>query len=168
MDQTVRKKLHTHTQLYSISLTAVACLLTRKGCVSVQLAHTLLQQTQAESQHGRVVKQVKHDAVSGGFVCRDLLSLQLHSLLDKIWWLRLVVPQQLVEHLQDRISYLPLRREINNVCKTWTQVCINASQYLHAWTTIPNLPEGIITFSAGQRYALVGKGRNTDSRKKFK
>lgn len=27
---------------------------------------------------------------------------------------------------------------------------------------------GSITFSAGRRYALVGKGRNTESRKKFK
>lgn len=49
--------------------------LTREGGVGVQLADTLLQQAETKRQHGRVVEQVEHDAVSGGLVGRDLLAL---------------------------------------------------------------------------------------------
>ena len=49
--------------------------------------------------------------MSGGLVSRHLLPLQLHRLLDEVRRRRLVVPQELVEHLQNRLRYLPLGGE---------------------------------------------------------
>lgn len=85
-----------------------ACFLTGERCIGVQLADPLLQQAEAECQHGRVIEQVEHDAVARRLMGRDLLTLQFHNLLDKVRRLGLVVPQQLVEHLEDRVGYLPL------------------------------------------------------------
>lgn len=51
---------------------------------------------------------MEHEAVTGGLVGGDLLPVQLHHLLDEVCRLGLVVPQQLVEHLQDSICHLPL------------------------------------------------------------
>lgn len=82
--------------------------LTRERGVGVQLAHTLLEQAEAQRQHGRVFEQVEHDAVAGGLIGRDLLALQLHHLHNKVRRLGLVVPQQLVEHFQSAVGYLPL------------------------------------------------------------
>lgn len=57
------------------------------------MTHTLLQQAEAESQDGRVVEQVEHEAVAGGLMGRYLLPLQLFRLLDKVRPLGLVVLQ---------------------------------------------------------------------------
>lgn len=48
------------------------------------MTHTLLQQAEAESQDGRVVEQVEHEAVAGGLVGQHLLPLELHCFLDKV------------------------------------------------------------------------------------
>lgn len=85
MEHVIRNKhTYTHTSYLSSSNSRSVCPLTGEGCISVQLAYTLLQQAEAERQHGRVVEQMEHDAVAGRFVGRELLALQLHHLLDKV------------------------------------------------------------------------------------
>lgn len=145
-----------------------ACFLTGERCIGVQLADPLLQQAEAECQHGRVIEQVEHDAVARRLMGRDLLTLQLHNLLDKVRRLGLVVPQQLVEHLEDRVGYLPLEdgNEIKCGGTKWADLhTVKSESMFRVYTSMLG---GSITFSAGRRYALVGKGRNTESRKKFK
>lgn len=136
------------------------CSLTREWRICVQLANTFLQQAETERQHGRIVKQVKHDAVSGGLVGWHLLTLQFHHLLDKVRRLRLIVPQQFVEDFQNSISNLPLYQK--QPTHTHKKKTLDKHSFQRA-----HIPFSF-TFSAGRRYALVGKGRNTESRKKSK
>lgn len=82
---------------------------TGEGGVSVQLAYAFLQQAQTERQHGGLVEQVEHDVVARELVRRNLLALKLHHLLDEVRGLRLVVPQQLMENLQDGVRHFPLK-----------------------------------------------------------
>lgn len=49
--------------------------LTREWGISVQLASTLLQETETEREGGRVVQQVEHQAVSRGLMGRHVLPL---------------------------------------------------------------------------------------------
>lgn len=144
-----------------------ACFLTGERCIGVQLADPLLQQAEAECQHGRVIEQVEHDAVARRLMGRDLLTLQFHNLLDKVRRLGLVVPQQLVEHLEDRVGYLPLGdgNEMKGGGQNEQIYTVKSESMFRVYTLTLG---GSITFSAGRRYALVGKGRNTESRKKFK
>lgn len=100
--QSMALKQNTHFTLRNI------CPLTREWRVGVQLAYALLQQAEAERQHGRVVEQVEHDAVARGLVGRDQLTLKFHHLLDKVRRLGLIVPQQFVKYFQRSVSNFPL------------------------------------------------------------
>lgn len=76
----------TNTRTNFLCFTDSDCMgsLTGEERIRVQLAYTLLQQAEAERQHGRVFEQMEHDAVAGWLVGQDLLTLQLHHLLDKV------------------------------------------------------------------------------------